>query len=79
MHVRKITKMRTLSLILLAGLTMLLLGCGLSTPTQINEPTPEIGETTTPLPSTGGAPPSLAVTGVVADSATYVSRRGLLD
>ena len=47
MHVRKITKMRTLSLILLAGLTMLLLGCGLSTPTQINEPTPEIGETTT--------------------------------
>ena len=68
MHVRKITKMRTLSLILLAGLTMLLLGCGLSTPTQINEPTPEIGETTTPLPSTGGAPPSLAITGVVADS-----------
>ena len=70
MHVRKITKMRTLSLILLAGLTMLLLGCGLSTPAQVDEPTPQVAEPITLSLSTGEQPPSVAM--ISAPQSPYV-------
>ncbi len=53
--------MRTATLILLTGMTMMLLGCGLSTPAQVDEPTPQVAEPTTLSLSTGEQPPSVAM------------------
>ena len=62
--------MRTFTLILLTGVTMMLLGCGLSTPAQVDEPTPQVAEPTTLSLSTGEQPPSVAM--ISAPQSPYV-------